>query len=282
MKEKEHTIISCLCFTAPFALQVRWWGEAGASAQTLLTNEIRLRRLDFKAVIKVSFYLIAVGFDCCRARLHSRSVWKQWRKPKDKGVCAWLCVCVRVFEWTKGGQVRGSWEWRVRMRGVWGWRSHTGRGHWCGQRDCALTMSQSTNRPCMTGLGQQLMAPNYSFSVLQKAAADAWPPEMSLPHKCTKQLTCLESRKVYFYHSFPSSKCRIKRSWDDWAVWARGLRWGLGKGGKKNQDIEREEGPGWGGQTDVSPWRDIFFFPTGCLLRSGLMWCWRDRDVRMN
>lgn len=85
------------CFTAPVALQVRWWGEAGAPAQTLLTNGIRLRHLDFKAVIKVSFYLIAVGFDCCRVRLHSRSVWKQWRKPKDKGVCAWLCVCACVW-----------------------------------------------------------------------------------------------------------------------------------------------------------------------------------------
>lgn len=171
-----------------------------------------------------------------------------------------VCLIVRVFERTKGGQVRGSWEWRGRMRGVWGWRSHTGRGHWCGQRDCALTMSQSTNWPCMTGLGQQLMAPNYSFSVLQKAAADAWPPEMSLPRKCTKQLTCLESGEACFYRCFFSSKCRIKRSWDDWAVWAWGPCWGLGEGGKKNQDIEREEGPGWGGQTDVSPWRDFFFF----------------------
>lgn len=94
-------------------------------------------------------------------------------------MCTLLCECVHVDQ---AGQVKGSWEWRWR----WRWGGHTGRGHWCKQRDGALTTAQSTKRPCMTGLGQQLMAPNYSFSVLQKAAADAWPPPMSRPLKMHK------------------------------------------------------------------------------------------------
>lgn len=89
------------------------------------------------------------------------------RKTKgQRCVYTFVCVCAwgpRGVKWGGHGSEGGG------GGGVLGWRSHTGRGHWCRQQHCALTMSQSTKRPCMTGLGQQLMAPNYSFSVLQKA-----------------------------------------------------------------------------------------------------------------
>lgn len=90
----------------------------------------------------------------------------------------WI-VCVCIPGWGVGVRVVTGSE----VREVWGWGSHTGRGQWHRQWDCAVTMSPCTNPPCMTTLGQQLMAPNYSFSVLQKAASVVWPSEMSLPHK---------------------------------------------------------------------------------------------------
>lgn len=110
---------------------------------------------------KVTFYLAAVGSGW--PWLNSRFLWRQC-EIQDTGRCVrsvWGAVGVgSVME--VGG-------------------SHAGRGHGYRRWDCAVTISQSTNWPCMTGLGQQLMAPNYSFSFLQKAASVAWPSEMSLP-----------------------------------------------------------------------------------------------------
>lgn len=91
--------------------------------------------------------------------------------------CQPLCVCWWEEQWNRVGGVQrcpaevGWWR-SGRLRG---WGSQTGRGRWSRWWDCSVTMSQSANRPCLTGRGQPLTAPNYTSSVLQKAANVACP-----------------------------------------------------------------------------------------------------------
>lgn len=150
-------------------------------------------------------------------------------------------------------------------------------------------MSPCTNSPCMTTLGQQLMAPNYSFSVLQKAASVVWPSEMSLSHKWVVPtgiffilnfIPLIENEK--FWH--------INTSYDYFCL-APG--WFLRSFNYLGQEFVLKSTCSWekgrervsGGKVKLMFHREAregHFFPTGCLLWSGLMWCWRDRDVRMN
>lgn len=104
--------------------------------------------------------------------------------------CVFVCVGRGWRQLKTEGVTQGFGEGGLRRSAGRG--SHTGRGHWYRLWDCAVTMSQSTNWARMTGLGQLLMAPNYSFSVLQTATSVAWPSEMNLPHSCMATTATLE------------------------------------------------------------------------------------------
>lgn len=127
----------------------------------------RLLWRSFKAVIKETFLC-----DCSRVGPDSRFV----DNAETKDDASIRCVLVR------GAMKQGGWDqqrptevgwWRSgRLRG---WGSQTGRGRWSRWWDCSVTMPQSANRPCLTGRGQPLTAPNYTSSVLQKAANVACP-----------------------------------------------------------------------------------------------------------
>lgn len=141
---------------------------------------------------------------------------------------------------------------------------------------CIHPVSPSTNELCMTELGQELMAHNYSCSVLQKAVSVAWPAETMATHKHQPWPTCLGSQCLTFiynkkciYLNFDVCFSHSVRSYSVFSLCWRPQ--GTDSEGGKG---EAKEGLGWKGQTDVSVWSQWgTFFPTGCLLWSGLMWC---------